>query len=135
MAYVENTLLIISVLVLLSSLLGMNAMLLASMQFRKKELALMRLIGANPRFLFIYIQCEALIITCAGIGLGLFSLWATLHLSKPLLAAKFSLFIDTNLFSTTNGMIIALILITNSILTLLPSIQAYRISLLQSASS
>ncbi|MBL6735138.1 MAG: ABC transporter permease [Shewanellaceae bacterium] len=135
MGYVENTLLITSALVLLSSLLGMNTMLLASMQFRKKELALMRLIGAHPRFLFIYIQCEALLITCAGIGIGLLSLWIALHLSQPILAASFSLFIDTNLLSATNGLIMALIIVTNSILTLIPSIQAYRTSLLQSATS
>jgi putative ABC transport system permease protein len=135
MGYVENTLLITSVLVLLSSLLGMNTMLLASMQFRKKELALMRLIGAHPHFLFIYIQCEALLITCAGIGIGLLSLWVALHLSQPILATTFSLFIDTNLLSATNGLIMALIVVTNSILTLIPSIQAYRTSLLQSATS
>ena len=53
----------ISVLVLVASLLGLAAMLLASIQERQHEVAVMRAMGASPRYLLALIEMEAVLIT------------------------------------------------------------------------
>ena len=55
----ENTLRIISGLFFASSLFGLSAMLLTSVRERNHEIALLRTIGASPRFIFLLIQLEA----------------------------------------------------------------------------
>ena len=52
----ENTLRLISILVLFSSLLGLSTMLLSSIRERQREIAVMRAIGASPLFVFLIIQ-------------------------------------------------------------------------------
>ena len=59
MAVMENTLRLISSLVLLASLLVLAAMLLASIRERQREIAVMRIIGASPWFLLTLIETEA----------------------------------------------------------------------------
>jgi len=59
---VENVLRLISALVLVSALLGMSTMLLASLRERRGEIAVLRTIGASPLFIFLLVQVEALVL-------------------------------------------------------------------------
>jgi len=63
MKVLENTLRLISILILVAALLGLSAMLLASIRERNQEIQLLRAIGASPTFLFLLIELEALLIT------------------------------------------------------------------------
>ena len=57
--YFRGVLQLISYLILFSALLGLAAMLLASMREREQEIKLFRAIGASPAS-FVLIQLEAL---------------------------------------------------------------------------
>jgi len=74
MSAMENTLLLISLLVLLASLLGLAAMLLASIRERQREIAVMRVIGASPWFLLSLVVAEALLVTLAATLTAIFLL-------------------------------------------------------------
>lgn len=80
LATVENLLRVISFLVLLSSLLGMTTMLLASLRERRGEIAVLRTIGASPWFIFLLVEAEALLLSVLGTvaGMGLLSLASAL---------------------------------------------------------
>lgn len=71
MSMVENILIIISILILVSSLIGLAVMLLSSMRERRREIAILRVIGASPRVLFSLIMTELLlcvvVLACAGL--------------------------------------------------------------------
>ena len=134
MSSIEQTLVVISSLVLLSALLGMSTMLLASLSARHHELSLMRAIGAGPLFILCLIQLEAFIITCAGILLGLILLCVTLMISKDMLAHQYGLFIDPYFFNHHTLLICSVVLIANSLIALIPSINAYRKSLVSGLS-
>jgi len=54
MGLLENTLRLISGLILVAALLGLSAMMLASIRERKYEIHLLRVIGAPPWFLFFW---------------------------------------------------------------------------------
>ena len=68
---VENVLRVMSGLVLLSALLGMSTMLLASLRERRGELAVLRTIGAPPLFIFLLLEVEALLLGALGLAGGM----------------------------------------------------------------
>ena len=68
---VESVLLGISVLILVSSLLGLNAMLLASMRERRREIEVLRSIGAPSSFILSLLMIESLLIVSVGVVLAM----------------------------------------------------------------
>lgn len=131
MAVMENTLRLISGLVLLASLLGLASMLLASIRERQREIAIMRTIGASPWFLLALIEMEALLITLGGALLAMTLLKLSTSLSSSILAEQFSLFIEGGLLtSQTMGYLLSIIF-SALIIGLVPGIAAYRRALHQ----
>ncbi len=110
MAVMENTLRLISALVLVASLLGLAAMLLASIRERQREIAVLRAIGAPPWLLLLIIEAEALFIALGGFALALLLLELSPLVAAAILAGNFSLFIDSALFSSQTGSFLLLVL-------------------------
>jgi len=69
-APVERVLRLLALLVFLASALGMAAALLAGMESRRRELAVLRAVGAAPRHLLALVLLEGGLITLAGIAAG-----------------------------------------------------------------
>lgn len=131
MAVMENTLRLISGFVLLASLLGLAAMLLASVRERQREIAIMRAIGASPWFLLALIEMETLLITLAGALLAMTLLSLSIALSGNILAEQFSLFIESKLITPESIRYLLLIIIAALTVGLVPGIAAYRRALYQ----
>ncbi len=131
MSVMENTLRLISALVFFAALLGLAAMLLASIRERQQEIAVMRAIGAPPWFLLLLIEGEATLIALSGFVLANGALTATTALAAPLLAEKFSLFIDYTLLAKPAAIVLALLLLSTVVIALIPGISAYRRALHQ----
>ena len=74
----ENVLRLISILVLAAAVLGLGAVLLASVRERNHEIHLLRVLGAPPYYLFFLMELEALLISLAGMLLGIIALYACL---------------------------------------------------------
>lgn len=125
----ENTLRLISILVLFSSLLGLGTMLLSSIRERQREIAVMRAIGASPLFVFLIIQIETLMITLVGIIVAIVVLAIGILLIQSILAENYGIFI--NYLSVNNHTlgIVGIIILSTFILGLIPSLSAYRMSL------
>ena len=126
---VETVLQVISILVLITTLIGLSTMLLATMRERTKEIAILRVLGASPMFIFMLIELEVFVITFIGCIAGALLLWVTLLAAEPLLASQLGLFIDTNPISETSLMVLAFVLVGSLIMGLIPAINAYRHSL------
>jgi len=120
MAILEDALFLISILVFVSACLGISAMLLSSIRERKKEIALLRVIGASPIFLFLLIELEVLLILVASIILGSGVLAGSLLLSQNYIESTFGLYIGINVFSASSLYFIALILSASIIISVTP---------------
>lgn len=130
MAVMEHTLQLIAALVLLASLLGLAAMLLATLRERGPEIAVMRAIGASPLFVFALLEVEAIIISLASCVLAALLLTVGASLSADWLAAQFSLVVDSGpILNSGSALILGLVLAATIIITLVPGIQAYRYAL------
>jgi putative ABC transport system permease protein len=75
----------------------MVTMLLAGLNERRRELAILRSVGARPRHLFALLVAEAATLSVLGASLGLILLYGVLALAQPVLDAQFGLFIEITL--------------------------------------
>jgi putative ABC transport system permease protein len=135
MGMVENILIIISVLILLSSLIGLAVMLLSSMRERRREIAILRVIGARPSVVFSLIMTEALLLVSLSILGAIALLNISFFLLGGWLASTYGLFIDANIF-TFNTLVLAIVVLAcAAVITLLPAADAYKTALHSSLSS
>lgn len=123
---VEQTLWVISLLVLLGALIGMVNVLLLSMRERQHELAVLRALGYRPGFLFALLQLEALLITLSAIIVALIGLWIGDIWLRDWLLSQFGLFLSESLLQPDMWRLLAGIVVAAVISALLPAINAYR---------
>ncbi|UJP06088.1 MAG: ABC transporter permease [Nitrosomonas sp.] len=129
MRNMEHTFQVISALVLFSSLLGLSTMLLSSIRERRQEIAVMRAIGASPRFVFLLIQLEAFAITVVGIIVAVVALSIAAMFSQSYLAAHFGIFIGDYVITGQTWRLLGLIVSATAVFSLIPALSAYRLSL------
>ncbi len=125
MAVFEGTLRLISSMVFVAALLGLAAVMAASIRERRKESHLLRIIGAPPSFLFILFQIEALLISVISILLASTLLYASLTVTQKLISAQVGLHLGSNLF-TYNSFVITISIVSATVLVAaLPAFLAY----------
>ena len=126
MGNVEALLLLLSSLIVVSALIGLATMLLATMRERYQEIAVLRTIGASPAALLVLVQLEALLITLAGCGVSMLVVTGLLTLLKPWLSAEFGLFLSGTLLSPNSVAIVVLVLVSTYIVSFFPAYAAYK---------
>lgn len=126
---VEKILLLFSMVVVLVSLLGMLTTLLASLNQRRRELAILRSVGARPWHLFALISIESLLTTFLGClaGCGLFYL--LMSLAAGYLQSHAGITITIAMLSGYELMLIGAIMAAGFIVGLIPATRAYFYSL------
>ena len=125
---VENVLRGISVLVFISALFGLNAMMLASMRERKREIEILRSIGAPSLFIVVLLIIESLLVVTIGVALAMAGLFAAIALANTLLASELGLVLSLQILYPSSFIALALIYLTTLILSLVPAWQAYAVA-------
>ena len=125
-AVLENTLLLVSALVFIAACLGVSAMLLQSIRERRREIQLLRIVGAPPVVLFLLIELEAMIITLVSCVLGAGLLTACLALLKDYFASQYGLQIEINLFTQNSFYLLAAVVSASVVIAIVPSLSGYR---------
>lgn len=127
--FVENLLKFTSILILIASLLGLSTMLLASIEERSRELAIMRAIGATPLTIASLIQLEAVVIALSSSVLAIVLLTFGLTFMQSWLSQEFGLFISTNIINTSTLTLIGLVVLSTMLVSLIPTLAVYKKSL------
>tara|TARA_B100000953_G_scaffold205979_1_gene169931 strand:+ start:1692 stop:2948 length:1257 start_codon:yes stop_codon:yes gene_type:complete len=125
----ETGLRVITWFVLFAGLLGMITALLSGLNERRREMAILRSVGAGPSTISFLLIFEAMVLTFTGILFGMFFLYLTLFVSQPLLEAYFGLFIPINSISFKELILLGGILLTGMLMGVIPAFKAYRQSL------
>lgn len=121
----ENVLRLISMLVLVAAVLGLGAVLLASVRERENEIYLLRVLGASPLYLFCLMELEALLICLAGMLLGTLSLYLCLVTVEDELFANYGLYLSPGVFTQEGLVIMGLVLAAALIAAAIPSLRVY----------
>lgn len=126
---VERTLLAVSALVVVIGLAGLAATLLAGLNERRRELAILRALGAGPGHLFAMLLLEGLWLTTLGALLGLLLLTVGSHWAAPWLLDQFGIVLRLRWPSAAEWQLLGLVILTGLTASLLPGWRAWRLSL------
>ncbi|MDJ0740016.1 MAG: ABC transporter permease [Gammaproteobacteria bacterium] len=125
----ENALLIVSAFVVVVGLFGMLTALLTSLNERRREMAILRSVGARPGHVFALIMGEAGVLTLLGIVTGLALLYVMLLLGQPIVETRFGLYVNVGGPSTVELGLLGAIAGAGILIGTVPSYRAYRMSL------
>ena len=119
----------ITVCVVASGLIGMTVMLLAGLRERRREMAVLRSIGAQPRHIFTLMVSEAVGLTLAGCVVGLALTFAAMTLVAPLIEARLGLHLAMGGITIWDAKLLALVIASGTIAGFLPAALAVRQSI------
>jgi putative ABC transport system permease protein len=134
MGIAERTLMIISLFVVVVGLSGLVTAMLAGLNERRREMAILRSMGAGPRFIFLLITGETLLLTLLGLMLGLVLLYGLLFVSQAYIEQQYGLFIAIGWPSVYEWQLLALVVVLSVLISLVPAWRAYRYSLIDGMS-
>lgn len=126
---VERTLFALSALVVFVGLAGLTATLLAGLNERRRELAILRALGASPRDLFLMLTVEGLLVTALGLSLGIVVLAAGITGLAPLVQAHFGVHLSLRPPGGNEWALLASVIATGLLASLVPGWRAWRMSL------
>jgi len=92
----DGALLVIASFVVLAGLIGMLTAILASLRERRREMAILRSVGARPLHVFTLMLLEAALLALAGVLVGVVTAHAILAGAAPVLAGRYGLFMATD---------------------------------------
>jgi putative ABC transport system permease protein len=125
----ENALRIVAACVVAVGLLGMLTALLTTLNERRREMAILRSVGARPATVLGLLTLEAVALTGAGIVLGVGLLYAIIAALRGLAASRFGLFLGLGPPSGPELVALLAILAAGLVVGLLPAWLGYRRSL------
>lgn len=125
----EGALLIVSGFVVLVGLIGMLTALLIGLNERRREMAILRSVGARPAQVLALIIGEAAFLTLLGMLLGIALLYGLLALGQPLIESRLGLFIGIGALSAHEWLLLTTVFAAGLLVGLVPGWRAYRMSL------
>lgn len=129
MSSAEQALFIISLMVVLTGLIGMLTAILASLNERRREMAVLRSVGARPWHIASLLMLEALLLAGAGVILGVaFLIIGILVLQQPI-QTHYGIYLPLSGLSLREWLLLAGIMLAALLMALLPAGRAYRLSL------
>ena len=125
----EKILLLISAFVTMTGLASLAAVILAGLGERRRELAILRSVGARPLDILTLLLSEGLLLVLAGVFLGTLILYALIAILAPTLVDKYGLFFYLDFPTVNEWYFILGICFAGCLTSLIPAMRAYRLSL------
>ena len=129
MSVAEQALMAVSGFVVVAGLLGMLSSLLTSLQERRREMAILRAMGARPKHVFSLLISEASLLTFAGIITGVACLYSILALLQPIIQQSYGIHLTLTALSPYEWMLLGFVQCAGIVIGFIPAFRAYRQSL------
>lgn len=125
----ERSLLAVSAMVVLVGLCGLVAVVLAGLNERRRELAILRSVGAQPLHVFLLLVIEGLLLMAAGTVIGVLLLAGAGAVLAPMVEARFGLSLPLTLLRPDEIPLLLAVVGVGLFASLVPGWRAYRLSL------
>jgi putative ABC transport system permease protein len=125
----ERSLLLMTSLVAVVSLGGLVAVILAGLNERRRELAILRALGASPGNIFLLLAAEGMLVTLVGVALGAVLCGGLLAAFSPWLQARFGISVALAAPRATELALMGAIVVCGWLASLVPGLRAYALSL------
>ena len=126
---VEQTLLAVSAMIVVVGLAGLVAVILASLNERRRELAILRSVGAGPRHIAALLVTESVVVTCAGALLGVVAIALVAGLGSAWIESSFGIIVRPWMGTIAEIQLLALVLLAGMVAGCIPAWRACRLSL------
>ncbi len=125
----ETALAVVSAMVVVTALIGMVTMILTTLNERRREMAILRSVGARPITILGLLAAEAGLLTAAGVLLGTALIYAALVMLRPLIDRLYGLYLPLSAPTGPEILTLAAIVVAGFLAGLIPAVLAYRRSL------
>ena len=126
---VENILLGISSIVILTTLMGMTAIVFSSLSERRREMAIWRAMGASPKIIIGLLMLEAFIISTVSVVVSTFLLFILLYFIQPWIDSTYGILVTIEMLSLNDIYIFILFILAAMTVSLIPAMRAYWFSI------
>jgi len=125
----ERTMLAVSAMIVVIGLAGMVAVVLASLNERRRELAILRSVGAGPRHIAALVVAESVAATAVGSVIGLALLAVIALVAGPWLEANFGMAVHAWVGSSGEWPLLGGVLLAGLLAGAIPAWRACRLAL------
>jgi putative ABC transport system permease protein len=129
MGTAEKALFVVSLFVVLTGLIGMLTAILTSLNERRREMAILRSVGARPWHIASLLIVEAFALALAGVLLGVLLLYLGIAGAQAYVQANYGLYLPLSLPSRYEWTLLGAILSAALLMGCVPAWRAYRQSL------
>ncbi len=129
MKIAEQALLVVSAFVMVIGLLGMLTALLTGLNERRREMAILRSVGARAWQIFVLVMGETLLLVSTGMAAGVALLYLIIIACRPLLREFYGMSLAINPPTQTELLMLAATLVAGALIGAIPAWRAYRMSL------
>lgn len=126
---VEKALMAITALVAVVSLAGLAATMLAGLNERRRELAILRAVGASPRSIMLLLLLEGGTLSLLGVALGWASAWVSLLAAQSMVQSHWGIHLNIGWPSESQCVLMLGVALAGLLASMLPAWRAYRLSL------
>ncbi|EXJ10407.1 ABC transporter permease [Nitrincola nitratireducens] len=126
----EKSLLIVSACVIFASLTGMLGILLTSLNERRRELAILRAVGAGPLRIMALLLSESVFLTLLASVLGVGMMYLLVFCFQDWIALEYGVFLTLNGLTPDQFRLLLWIQLAGLITGLIPAIKAYYYTLI-----
>jgi putative ABC transport system permease protein len=129
MKIAEQALLVVSAFVMVIGLLGMLTALLTGLNERRREMAILRSVGARAWQIFVLVMGETLLLVSTGMAAGVALLYLIILACRPLLREFYGMSLAINPPTQAELLMLAATLVAGALIGAIPAWRAYRMSL------
>ena len=105
------------------------AVVLAGLNERRRELAVLRAVGAGPRHVLLLLAGEGALVTLAGVALGALLAVVLVVAAGPWIQSQFGIAMKLSAPTTPQWLLLGAVLVAGVAASLVPGLRAYRLSL------
>ncbi|MEO0482031.1 MAG: FtsX-like permease family protein [Planctomycetota bacterium] len=128
---VDQVLVAMAVVVLVASAAGILLALVSSMEQRRRQVAVLRVLGASRSRIFGLVMTESAAIGLVGALVGVAGAWLGVGLISRVMAERTGLAIDAGVGLTTGALVVLVAVLISQAAGLIPALMAYRTSVVR----
>ncbi|HIO92239.1 MAG TPA: ABC transporter permease [Leucothrix mucor] len=129
MGQFEKVLMAVSALVLLAGLITLLTALLTTLNERRREMAVLRAVGAHAYHVIVLFILESLFVVIGGCLIGVGLLYGAQYLLQPFMAENYGIHLIINALDSEQMMILMAAILAGLLLSIIPGFIAYKRSL------
>jgi putative ABC transport system permease protein len=125
---------VIAIFAVAISITGMLVALYSSLEARRREMAILRAIGAGPRTIIALLVIESTVLAIIGCVIGVAAVYAGLALAQGPIEQRFGLHLALRALGQTEYTYLAIIVVSGMLIGFVPAWKAYRTTLVDGLS-